>query len=82
MINDTDKKMSLKIQAYKTFGLREEWLDEFLIDPEYFWNENSLGTAQVDGFKAWLKDAEITDSKNNITDFGSLIKEVYLVFAE
>ena len=78
MINDTDKKMSLKIQAYKTFGLREEWLDEFLIDPEYFWNENSLGTAQVDGFKAWLKDAEITDSKNNITDFGSLIKEVYL----
>lgn len=28
--------MSLKIQAYKTFGFRAEWLDEFLIDPEYF----------------------------------------------
>lgn len=78
MINDTDKKMSLKIQAYKTFGFREEWLDEFLIDPEYFWNDNSLGTAQVDGFKAWLKEAEITDAKNNITDFGNLVKEVYV----
>jgi phosphoadenosine phosphosulfate reductase len=78
MINDTDKKMSLKIQAYKTFGFRAEWLDEFLIDPEYFWNDNSLGTAQVDGFKAWLKEAEITDTKNAITDFGNLIKEVYL----
>lgn len=78
MVNDTDKKMSLKIQAYKTFGFREEWLDEFLIDPEYFWNDNSLGTAQVDGFKAWLKEAEITDAKNNITDFGNLVKEVYV----
>lgn len=78
MINDTDKKMSLKIQAYKTFGFRAEWLDEFLIDPEYFWNDNSLGTAQVDGFKAWLKEAEITDTKNVITDFGNLVKEVYL----
>ena len=78
MINDTDKKMSLKIQAYKTFGFRAEWLDEFLIDPEYFWNDNSLGTAQVDGFKAWLKEAEITDAKNVITDFGNLVKEVYL----
>lgn len=78
MINDTDKKISLKIQAYKTFGFREEWLDEFLIDPEYFWNDNSLGTAQVDGFKAWLKESEITDAKNNITDFGNLIKEVYV----
>ena len=78
MINDTDKKLSLKIQAYKTFGFRSEWLDEFLIDPEYFWNDNSLGTAQVDGFKAWLKEAEIIGAKNNITDFGNIVKEVYL----
>lgn len=78
MINDTDKKISLKIQAYKTFGFREEWLDEFLIDPEYFWSDNSLGTAQVDGFKAWLKEAEITDAKNNITEFGNLVKDVYV----
>lgn len=78
MINDTDKKMALKIQAYKTFGFRDEWLDEFLIDPEYFWSDNSLGTAQVDGFKAWLKDAEIIDSKNSVTEFGQVIKYIYV----
>lgn len=77
MVNDTDKKLSLKIQAYKTFGFREEWLDEFLIDPDYFWNDNSLGTAQVDGFKAWLKEAEIIDAKNNITEWGNLLEGVY-----
>lgn len=78
MINDTDKKMALKIQAYKTFGFREEWLEEYLIDPEEFWKDNSLGTAQVDGFKAWLKDAEITDTKNTITEFGQMIHEIHM----
>lgn len=77
MINDTDKKVSLKVQAYKTFGLREEWIEEYLIDPEEFWKNNSLGTAQVDGFKAWLKDAEMTDAKNNPTQFGKLIHEIF-----
>lgn len=77
MINDTDKKISLKVQAYKTFGFREEWLEEYLMGPEDFWKDNSLGTAQVDGFKAWLKDAEITDAKNNPTSFGKLIHEIY-----
>lgn len=76
MINDTDKKMAAKVQAYKTFGFREEWLTEFLFDPEEFWNANSLGTAQVDGFKAWLRDAEIVDVKNNITPFGELLKDL------
>ena len=76
MINDTDKKMALKIQAYKTFGFREEWLEEYLINPEEFWKDNSLGTAQVDGFKAWLKDAEIIDAKNIITEFGHLIHDI------
>lgn len=78
MINDTDKKMALKIQAYKTFGFREEWLEEYLINPEEFWKDNSLGTAQVDGFKAWLKDAEIIDAKNIITEFGHLIHDIYI----
>lgn len=78
MINDTDKKMSAKIQAYKTFGFREEWLNDFLFNPEDFWNDNTLGPAQVDGFKAWLRDAEIIDNKNLLTSFGSLLKEIYV----
>jgi len=78
MINDTDKKMSAKIQAYKTFGFREEWLNDFLFNPEDFWNDNTLGPAQVDGFKAWLRDAEIIDNKNLLTGFGVLLKEIYV----
>ena len=76
MIKNMNNNMEAKIQGYKTFGMRQEWLDEFLTDPEYFWKDNTLGTAQVDGFKAWLKDAEITDSKNNLTELGELIKEI------
>ncbi len=78
MINDTDKKMSAKIQTYKTFGFREEWLNDFLFNPEDFWNDNTLGPAQVDGFKAWLRDAEIIDKKNLLTEFGALLKKIYV----
>lgn len=69
-------KEELRIRDYKTFGLRQEWLDEFLTDPDYFWESSSLGSAQVDGFKAWLKDAEITNAKNELTELGSFVKEI------
>ena len=77
MIIDTEKKLNAKIQGYKTFGLREEWVDEYFIDPIKFWKENSLGTAQVDAVKAWLRDAEITDLKNSITPLGLILKTIY-----
>ena len=54
-----------------------EWIDEYFIDSTEFWKENSLGTAQVDAVKAWLRDAEITDIKNNITPLGSILKAIY-----
>lgn len=77
MIKNMNNNENTKIQGYKTFGFREEWLQEYLVDPEYFWKSNSLGTAQVDGFKAWLKDAEINDSKNKLTRFGEVLKNIY-----
>lgn len=75
MIKNMNNNMNVKIQGYKTFGMRQEWLDEFLSDPEYFWSDNSLGTAQVDGFKAWLKDAEIIDAKNCLTPLGEFVQQ-------
>ena len=78
MIVNMNNNEKTKIQAYKTFGFREEWLQEYLVDPEYFWQSNSLGTAQVDGFKAWLKDAEINDAKNKLTRFGELLQQIYV----
>lgn len=76
MIKNMNNNMNQKIQGYKTFGMRQEWLDEYLTDPDYFWTDNTLGTAQVDGFKAWLKDAGITDQKNKITPLGEFLQTI------
>ena len=77
MVTDSEKKINTKIQGYKKFGLRDEWVEEYFIDPIEFWKDNSLGTAQVDSFKAWMRDAEITDSKNNLTEQGALMQAIY-----
>lgn len=78
MIEDRNKKATAKVKGYKTFGLREEWLSEFLSDAASFWKDNSLGNAQIDSLKGWLKDAEILDIKNNLTPFGKLLEEIYI----
>lgn len=77
MITDSERKINAKVQAYKTFGLRDSWVEEFFLDPDGFWAENSLGTAQVDSIKAWLRDADITDTKNKITPLGDVLREIY-----
>lgn len=77
MITDSERKLNAKVQGYKTFGLRDEWVEEFFLNPDGFWEENSLGTAQVDSCKAWLRDAEITDSANKITSLGMMLREIY-----
>lgn len=78
MIKDMDKKANAKIKGYKTFGLRDEWLSEYFPLADDFWGDNSLGTAQEEGFKAWLKDAEIIDAKNRPTKFGQLVADNYV----
>lgn len=68
-----NKTKAGNISKYGTFGIREEWLSEFFADPQVtFWivGNSSLGNKQVPSFKAWLKDAEIIDSKNVLTEFG------------
>lgn len=77
MIKPTDSNMvNMKISKYGTFGIHQEWIDQFLLDPEAFWKDNLLGTKQIPSFKAWLKDAEIIDEKNKITPFGEVCVEI------
>ena len=78
MLKDSDKNANTKVQAYKTFGFHEDWLSEYFSDPDEFWEMNSLGTAQVEGFRTWLKHAEIIDAKCRITPFGLALKDVYI----
>ncbi len=76
--NMESKEKSGSISKYGTFGIHEEWIDEFLANPTDFWNFNILGKKQVTSFKAWLKDAEIVDSKNNLTEFGQFCSDNYI----
>lgn len=77
MITDTEKKLSAKIQAYKKFGLKEEWIDEYFIDTEIFHSEHTMGTAQYDSVKAWLRDIDVTDAKNKITPMGLVLRDIF-----
>lgn len=74
LVTSMENKVNVgNISKYGTFGIHEEWLEEFVLNPGVdFWlpNNNSLGNKMIPSFKAWLKDAEIIDSKNILTDFG------------
>jgi 3'-phosphoadenosine 5'-phosphosulfate sulfotransferase (PAPS reductase)/FAD synthetase/ferredoxin len=63
------------ISRIGTFGIHEEWFQEFVADPIEFWVDNSLGNKQLQSFKAWLIDADIIDSKKSLTDFGNFCVE-------
>jgi len=65
------------IDRYNTFGLKEDWIDMYFSDPIGYWDNNGLGTKQVPAMKNWLKDAEIIDSKNDITELGKLLSAIY-----
>ena len=65
-----------KISPYGTFGIQDAWVDEFFSNPDGFWVDNSLGKKQVPSFKTWLRDAEIIDSKAQITDMGKLLSQI------
>lgn len=78
LVTNMDNKVKTgSISKYGTFGIHEEWIDEFLANPDGFWEINALGKKQVDSFKAWLKDAELLDQKNNLTEVGRFCSDNY-----
>jgi 3'-phosphoadenosine 5'-phosphosulfate sulfotransferase (PAPS reductase)/FAD synthetase len=78
LVTNMDNKVKTgSISKYGTFGIHEEWIDEFLANPDVFWEINALGKKQVDSFKAWLKDAEFIDAKNQLTELGQFCSDNY-----
>lgn len=63
------------IDRYKNFGLKEEWLIAYLIDGDNYWSSNHglNENYQIPSLKAWLRDAEIIDDKNKLTELGRLL---------
>ena len=67
------KNMNLRgIDRYKTFGFRKIWLNYFLESKDDFWQSGKLGKYQFDGFRVWLKEAELTIN-NMINDLSNKI---------
>lgn len=66
------------IDKYSTFGIREEWLTEFLNTGDNWLENNNLGPKQVQAMIRWLIDAELIDGKTKkVTALESLLKEIY-----
>ena len=63
------------IDRYKNFGLKEEWLNDYFTELNNYWTSNHglNENYQIPSLKAWLRDAEIIDDKNNVTELGKLL---------
>lgn len=48
---------------YLTFGMRNEWLVQFLNELSDWYEKNNLGPKQFESMRSWLRDAELIDSK-------------------
>jgi len=51
------------VNRYQTFGLREDWLREYLSNPDQWVTVNTLGPRQFESMRVWLKEAELWDQK-------------------
>lgn len=72
--NMTNNKQG-NIDRYKNFGLREEWLEQYMAEKDGFWSSNHglNKDYQIPALKCWLKDAEIIDDSNLLTDLGNVL---------
>ena len=62
----------INFDRYSTFGLREEWLINFLNESN-MWKEG-LGTKQIPALRRWLMEAELMNSKKEPEKLVFLIK--------
>ena len=77
-VTEGGSKMSnnkIATSKYQTFGLRNHWLKSFLNKHENWFNENpaGLGNRQLQAMNSWLRDAEVINSKKEITPFGNVL---------
>ena len=73
------RKRTTGIDRYSTFGLRQQWLEEFFDFGEEWLENNNLGPKQIPAVNNWLSEANlITDTKTKqITPLAKDLKEIY-----
>jgi phosphoadenosine phosphosulfate reductase len=66
------------IDRYSTFGMREEWLNEFLSFEDNWLDDNILGPKQIKAMINWLSDSKLIDAKNKrFTNTGRYLKQIH-----
>lgn len=60
-----ENELKVKLQTYEHFGIRKEWLKNFLSHFEKWVDSSGLGNRQFDSMFLWLKHAELIDEKSN-----------------
>ena len=76
MVGKMNKKNLSGFGRYLTFGMREEWLNQFLKHLDEWYSKNNLGPKQFESMKAWLKDAELIDSKKLPTSLAQALSKL------
>lgn len=63
------------INPYNHFGMRQEWLQEFLADPNEWPQRHTLGTRQFDSMKVWLNQCGIV-TQGALSPLGSILQDI------
>lgn len=77
-----DKPTKMKLIGYNNFGLKEEWLDYYMLNHEDFFNSEGHGLntkEQLPSFTKWLIHSEVLDDAKNkrLTILGNLLVSIY-----
>lgn len=77
-----NKTTKMKLVGYNNFGLKEEWLDYYMLNHEDFFKSEDHGLntkEQLPSFIKWLIHSEILDDSKNkgLTDIGKLLASIY-----
>ena len=74
------KRKTGGIDKYSTFGIREEWLNEFFNFGDEWLDNNNLGPKQVKAMIRWLSDAELIEPKTKkLSSLEIYLKRIYKV---
>lgn len=76
------KSDKMKLIGYNNFGLREEWLDYFMLNHDTFFNSDDHGLnkkEQLPSFTKWMTHAGIIGSGKNreLTELGKVLVDIY-----
>jgi phosphoadenosine phosphosulfate reductase len=63
------------LNRYQQFGMRKEWVDAYLKNPDGWWLAHNLGNRQFEAMRVWLQEAELI-SERKLTPAGAVLQRL------